>query len=420
MTLAIWLHRVRAIREGKRRKSTARRLRLGIFEDRTMPSTFIITSTGDNGGVNPSPGAGTGTLRQAIVDADAVGTGTGANPDLIAFNIPTTDPGYNSTTGAFTIQPLSALPTVSDTVVIDGFTQPGSAPNTLPNQGPGAGDNAMRNIIVDGSLLSGSCNLGLYSTPDQARAALDAAAAAAPNGLVVAGGNSKVTGLVAQNWRSDFIAYNFNPYTGSYSSWQIAIGGTGIDLVSNANTVAGVYVANAGPGILVDNAANNAIGGTAPGARNVIDGSSALTIQGAGATGNRVQGSYIGLDGTHVLNSDGGINIVNASDNVIGGAAPGAGNVIVSGNTGIWIEGDSNSTPASGNVVQGNYIGTNPAGDACLLPAGVRGGVILLGYENNTTIGGVDTNTPGAPLAGGGNLISGWRTQVNLDWTGPF
>jgi hypothetical protein len=93
-----------------------------------------VANTGDNGGVNPLAGAGTGTLRQAIVDADAAATGTAANPDLIQFNIPTSDPGYNSTTGGFTIQvdagglPLSPLPTITDTVVLDGYTQPGPPP----------------------------------------------------------------------------------------------------------------------------------------------------------------------------------------------------------------------------------------------------------------------------------------------------
>src|ERR1051325_10574687 len=43
--------------------------------------TFVVTNAGDNGGVNPNPGAGTGTLRQAIVDANA-----NAGPDTIQFN----------------------------------------------------------------------------------------------------------------------------------------------------------------------------------------------------------------------------------------------------------------------------------------------------------------------------------------------
>ena len=46
-----------------------------------------------------------------------------AGLDTIAFAVPGVGP--------HTIQPLSALPTVTDMVVIDGYTQPGASPNTL-------------------------------------------------------------------------------------------------------------------------------------------------------------------------------------------------------------------------------------------------------------------------------------------------
>ena len=52
------------------------------LEDRTLLSAFTVVNTDDNGGVNPAPLAGTGTLRQAIIDSDAT---PGAN--VIDFNI---------------------------------------------------------------------------------------------------------------------------------------------------------------------------------------------------------------------------------------------------------------------------------------------------------------------------------------------
>src|SRR5260370_32391751 len=69
-------------------------------------------------------------------------------------------------------------------------------------------------------------------------------------------------------------------------------------------------------------------------------------------------------------------------------------------------------------MVQGNYSGTNAAGSAALpLPSGFGIGVNDLG--NNNTIGGVDANAPGAPLAGAGNLISGFAgPAVALGSTG--
>src|SRR2546426_7048242 len=82
----------------------------------SLATTFTVTNTNDSG---------PGSLRQAILDANAT-----AGADLIAFNIP----------GSVvqTISPMSALPNVTDTVTIDGYTQPGSSVNTL-----NVGDNAL-------------------------------------------------------------------------------------------------------------------------------------------------------------------------------------------------------------------------------------------------------------------------------------
>ena len=67
-------------------------------------STFTVTNTNYSG---------PGSLRQAILDANA-----SPSSDAIAFSIPGLGP--------HTIQPLSALPTITDPVTIDGYTQPGS------------------------------------------------------------------------------------------------------------------------------------------------------------------------------------------------------------------------------------------------------------------------------------------------------
>ena len=88
------------------------KLQLERLEDRTVPSIFTVTNTGDNGGVNPNPGDGTGTLRQAIIDANA-----NSGADDIVFNI--------AGGGLNTIRLASALPTITDAVTIDGTTEPG-------------------------------------------------------------------------------------------------------------------------------------------------------------------------------------------------------------------------------------------------------------------------------------------------------
>jgi hypothetical protein len=71
-------------------------------------ATFMVTTTAD---------AGAGTLRQAILDANA-----DAAPDVIAFAIDS---------GLQTISPASALPEVTQPVTIDGTTQPGYAGTPL-------------------------------------------------------------------------------------------------------------------------------------------------------------------------------------------------------------------------------------------------------------------------------------------------
>ena len=80
----------------------------------------------------------------------------------------------------------------------------------------------------------------------------------------------------------------------------------------------------------------NTIGGTIAGARNIISGNDieGIRIAGSGATGNMVQGNYIGTDvnGTADLgNSQSGVEISTAPTNTIVGTIAGARNII-SGN----------------------------------------------------------------------------------------
>jgi uncharacterized repeat protein (TIGR01451 family) len=118
-----------------------------------------------------------------------------------------------------------------------------------------------------------------------------------------------------------------------------------------------------------------------------------------GGGSNRVEGCFIGTNAAGSAaqsNGDHGISIAVNSNNTIGGTVAAARNVI-SGNSsnGIDIFG-----PAAGNLVQGNYIGTNASGTAAIGNAG--DGIDLVSGSNtvtNTSIGGT--------TAGAGNLISG-------------
>ena len=92
-------------------------------------------------------------------------------------------------------------------------------------------------------------------------------------------------------------------------------------------------------------------------------GDAGVYFKDAGTSGNQVLGNFIGVgpDGVGSQASNMGIFLdVTADSNTIGGSAPGAGNVI-SGNLGAGIDVKSN-----GNSIRGNFIGTDAAGESRL------------------------------------------------------
>ena len=91
---------------------------------------FTVTNTGDNGGVNPAPGAGTGTLRQAIIDANAT-----AGADTINFQ---------GVSGSITL--AAALPAITEGLTIDG---PGA--NGVTVSAP-AGTTTIRIFDISGTI----------------------------------------------------------------------------------------------------------------------------------------------------------------------------------------------------------------------------------------------------------------------------
>ncbi len=126
-------------------------------------------------------------------------------------------------------------------------------------------------------------------------------------------------------------------------------------------------VANLGTGILVVGAGGNQIGGAASGAGNLISGNATngIYLAGTNAWGNWVAGNIIGTDwaGTNALpNVFNGV-IISGPSNLVGGLEIGAGNLI-SGNrqNGIYLY----TTNAQGNQVYGNRIGTTGDGRARL------------------------------------------------------
>jgi len=160
--------------------------------------------------------------------------------------------------------------------------------------------------------------------------------------------------------------------------------------------VSGTVAIPNGDGIL-SNTPDSLIGGTTPAARNLISGNfdNGIVLFADAGTRNIVQGNFIGTDitgKTSLSNGESGIFISNPTLNLIGGTIPAARNLI-SGNTGgaVFILGSG----ASGNRVQGNFIGTDITGTA---PLGNGQGVAVSDITGSNIIGGTEV--------GAGNVIA--------------
>ena len=178
--------------------------------------------------------------------------------------------------------------------------------------------------------------------------------------------------------------------------------------------VTGKLAVGNGGGIVVDNGQHNQVGGTTPAARNVVSGNFGAGIEiDDGALQNNVQGNYIGADvtGSHALANNGdGIyhattgTLPSAVGTLIGGDAPGAGNVI-SGNGAYGIEFGLaiQELGVIGESVFGNLIGTDATG---LHPMGNGlAGIIIRQGGGFNTIGGTDAGAGNAIAYNGGQGI---------------
>jgi len=385
----------------------------------TAPSaTFTVTNNGNSG---------TGSLRDAITQANST-----AGADTINFAIGN---------GVQTINLLSQLPAITEAVTIDGSTQPGfsGAPLIVLN-GAGAGTTAngllisasncvIRSLAINGFGHTGVLLDGAGVTGNQIQGCYiginAAGTAAAPNGTdpnsfdidgidILNGANNNTIGgtsVAARNVISGnkgdgiFLAYagtNNNLVQGNYigtnAAGTVAIG-NGFAPFGNAFGVELATTSSPGP-------QGNSIGGTVAGAGNLVSGNAGagVGIFNSDTNNNMVQGNFIGTDangnslipnglvGVEVGNPPGGG--VSARNNLIGGTTPAARNIL-SGNAGdgVWIR----DTGTTGNLIQGNYIGTNVSGLAAL-PNPLRGVELAFGAQGNT-IGGV--------VAGARNILSG-------------
>ncbi len=147
--------------------------------------------------------------------------------------------------------------------------------------------------------------------------------------------------------------------------------------------------------IISTGSTGNQIGGTAPGAGNLVSGNylDGILLQSLGSPGNTITGNKIGTNaaGTAAIPNYEGIYLDRAAYNTIGGTLSLAGNII-SGNadSGVYISASDN------NQVKGNKIGTDVNGTAAIPNA-----------DSGVYINGSSDNIIGGGESGAGNLISG-------------
>ncbi len=480
------------------RRAAARRFRplIELLESYQLLSaiTFTVTSAADNGNSATTPNDG--TLRGAIEAANEVGAGNSA---IIDFDIEV------SGVQTITLFAGESLPSIDVPTQLDGFSQ------------GGAGYGGSPLIVIDGSAVPGANGITLdgnaSNTTIEGLSIVNFHDGEAPSPPAVSGAGIYLTAQVG----NDLIAGNYlgilpdgttvgsNEYGIAVSSSGNTIGGAGagVDNVISGNRTGGIALfgqligetlspvldtviegndigtdatgttakpngtsptttVNGGPGpgygIGLAGASDTTIGGTNVDDGNVISGNSGYGIfmtqfvgdissfdntsdEPVPTTGNLVEGNLIGTaaSGTAAVGNSVGVVMAGAAQNTIGGTTPGATNVI-SGNgpiveesvgvgpateggesgIGVAIVGDDafNDVSNTADVVEGNFIGTDVTGNS---PLGNSADGIYVGDVSafDTTAAGVASGaTIGGPAIGAGNVISANRGDgVEIDGT---
>ena len=235
-------------------------------------------------------------------------------------------------------------------------------------------------------------------------------------GLVIQGGASGNTVGGADAGYANVIS--FNGLDGVYISGSGTSDNVVLGNLIGADSTGASILGNSFDGVDIrGGATDNTVGGTATGAANVISGNSeyGVYIAGTGTSGNMVLGNLIGTDitGAYPLGNLGdGVRIVNGtSGNTIGGTTTEAANVISgNGNNGVTLAG----TGTSGNVVLGNFIGTDITGSLGI--GNVGAGLVIKGGASGNTVGGADAGYANVISFNGldGVYISGSGTSDNV------
>lgn len=363
-----------------------------LFASHIFANTYTVINTLDSGA---------GSLREAITNANSH-----SGADTVAFNIPQSDAGYNSSEGVWTINLLTSLPFISgEYTFLNGNSQASNQGNTNVF-GPEISIHPDNSNVAGLQLFASNCSIC---------------------GLIISGYNYGIQFIFSASSNSItdcYIGTNFNGTLSVPNQYGVVyyFCGSG-NIVANClisgNVNAGVGVSSSNGsivkgnkigtdrtgthklsnnyGIAIDNSSNTIIGGSTITDLNLISGNttSGIVVNGNTSAGTQIKGNYIGteLSGTDSLPNGCGV-ILNGSHNNTIGSSVSAEKNIISGNyqAGIILNGSGTSN----NSIKGNYIGTNKNGDNFISN---HTGIMLKSNSNKNQIGGTS--------AAERNIISG-------------
>jgi CSLREA domain-containing protein len=273
------------------------------------PDLVVVNSTGDAGdaatgdgqcatGSTIAGGAPECTLRAAIDEANDPATPV----DTIWFAIPASDAGH--TAGVWTITPATVdLPSITDTVTIDGSTQPGWTTDPV--------------VVLDGSAITGDTH-GLY--------------------VAVGADDSAIGHLSMVSWTGDAM----QTHADRVRIQDMFIGVLPDGVTAPGNTTEGIIVTGN----------DTEIRGSVIGA----SGNGAITLNGA-STGSVIAGNHIGTDrsGTVDFGNLQGVWSDTTGGGIVGGTDPADANVIAnSAGPGVEIRTAGSAVTVIGNEIRDN------------------------------------------------------------------
>jgi hypothetical protein len=329
-------------------------------------SIFTVNTRGDNGDADTGDGicdtsaalAGKQcSFRAAIQQANVA-----SDSDFIMFDI--------HGTGVQRIQPHIKLPSITQPVTINGYSQPGASANTATD----GTTNAVILIDLDGSLDFGG-----------------------GPGLGIGGGNTTVRGLAINNFQSQgaetgfgIELFNLAPNTNNVIRGNF-IGTNPAGTAAEGNDSTGIVTFGASTG--------NSIGGTTAAAPNLVsdNGNHGINVS---SISNSVTGNLVGTDKTgtaDIGNHSSGI-FVNASGNTLLDNT-----VAFNFNNGIVVNGGTGSLIGANSIFNNDGIGIDLGGNG---PTPNDGGASddadtgANNLQNFPTFNSAQTNGAGATTVG--------------------